>query len=80
MTANQRGIIHLLPLLLVIAVAGVLFFLVATGKLKLPTNIPGTKKEPTVVVKTEYVNPFKKEAQYVNPFDKYKSPFLNVKE
>ncbi|KKS40079.1 MAG: hypothetical protein UV61_C0003G0099 [Candidatus Gottesmanbacteria bacterium GW2011_GWB1_43_11] len=32
-------------------------------------------KAPTVTVKTETKNPFKKETQFVNPFDPVKSPF-----
>jgi len=32
-------------------------------------------KSPTVTVKTEVKNPFKKETQFVNPFDPVKSPF-----
>lgn len=37
------------------------------------------KKEPEVVVKTEYQNPFDKNNQYVNPFSEYKNPFDTLK-
>lgn len=70
----QKGIAHLL-LILVIAVVAILGFLVATGKIKLPGNLSFEKK-PTVAVKTEYENPFKKETQFVNPFQTYKNPFV----
>lgn len=74
---NQKGVLHLIPLLLVAAVIiGVI--LIATGKLKLP-SIPFLQKGPKVELKTEYKNPFKKETQYVNPFETYKNPFTVAK-
>lgn len=74
---NQRGVLHLLPLLLIAAIIiGVI--LVFTGKLKLP-SLPGGQKQPKVELKTEYKNPFKKETQYVNPFETYKNPFTVAK-
>ncbi len=38
-----------------------------------------SKKEPDVLMKTEYENPFAKNAQYVNPFSQYKNPFDRLK-
>lgn len=74
---SQRGIIHLLPLLLIAAVViGVI--LVITGKLKAP-SLPFLSKQPKVELKTEYNNPFNKETQYVNPFETYKNPFTVAK-
>ncbi len=70
----QRGIVHLLPLLLLAIAVVVVGFLVLTGKIKLPGL--SLEKGPTVKVKTEYANPFKKETQYVNPFETYKNPFV----
>lgn len=71
---TQRGIIHLLPLVLIAAlVVGVI--LVLTGKFKIP-SVPFGQKQPKVELKTEYKNPFNKESQYVNPFDQYKNPFV----
>lgn len=70
--ANQRGIAHLLLLLLVAAAVGVLIFLFATGKIKLPFG----QKAPKVEIKTEYKNPFDKKTQFVNPFKQYKNPFV----
>lgn len=74
---NQRGVLHLLPLLLIGAIIiGVI--LVATGKFKLP-SLPFGQKGPKVELKTEYKNPFKQETQYVNPFETYKNPFTVAK-
>ena len=77
MNNQQKGIIHLaLPLLLLIIAAVVIFLLNYFGVIKL--NLPGVslpQKGPTVELKTEYKNPFKKETQYVNPFETYKNPF-----
>ncbi|OGE64404.1 hypothetical protein A3J13_01020 [Candidatus Daviesbacteria bacterium RIFCSPLOWO2_02_FULL_36_8] len=72
---NQRGFIHLLPLILVILVVGA-GFLVYKGIIKLPVSIPFLQNQPKVELKTEYKNPFKKETQYVNPFQTYKNPFV----
>ncbi|TSC66623.1 MAG: Uncharacterized protein CEO21_137 [Microgenomates group bacterium Gr01-1014_80] len=72
---NQRGFLHLLPLLLIVAII-VAVVLVVTGKLKLPFSVPFLQQGPKVDLKTEYKNPFNKETQYVNPFDTYKNPFV----
>lgn len=75
---RQRGFIHLLPLLLIIVVI-VVFVLASKGIIKLPfklPNIPFLSNQPSVSLKTEYQNPFKKESQYVNPFETYKNPFV----
>lgn len=74
---NQRGVLHLLPLLLIAAVI-IGAILVFTGKFKLP-SVPFLQKGPKVSVKSEYANPFKKETQYVNPFETYKNPFTIAK-
>lgn len=74
---HQRGIVHLLPLLLIAAVI-IGAILVFTGKLKLP-SLPFFQKGPKVELKTEYKNPFKQETQYVNPFETYKNPFTIAK-
>lgn len=74
----KKGVVHLLPLLLIGALV-VAFWLLAAKfvfKKKLPFL---DKKDPTVQVKSEYKNPFNKSSQYVNPFDQSKSPFLNLK-
>ncbi|TSC65905.1 MAG: Uncharacterized protein CEO21_303 [Microgenomates group bacterium Gr01-1014_80] len=73
---KQRGIIHLLPLLLVVVLI-IVGFLVYSGKIKLPFSLPFGKKQATnVELKSEYKNPFNKETQYVNPFETYKNPFV----
>ena len=83
---SQKGVVHLLlPLVLLLILGGVLYFLINSGAIKNPfgnilQNIPLIgKKDPTVSVKTEYNNPFKKETQYVNPFETYKNPFAVAK-
>lgn len=68
---HQRGIVHLLPLLIIAAIL-VGIYLFAQGKLQLPSFL---QKKAKVELKTEYQNPFKKETQYVNPFETYKNPF-----
>lgn len=68
---SQRGIVHLLPLLIIVVIA-VVAFLLFQGKIKLPSLF---QQGPKVDLKTSYQNPFKKETQYVNPFDTYKNPF-----
>ncbi|MEK7521508.1 MAG: hypothetical protein AAB599_01760 [Patescibacteria group bacterium] len=74
---NQRGIIHLLPLLLVVAVGA---YFVLQGKVKLPSSLTQlTQKKPEVGLQTTYQNPFDKDSQYVNPFSQYKNPFNNLK-
>lgn len=72
---NQRGIIHLLPLVLVVVLIAAGIFAFSKGFIKLP-SIPFFQKQLTKVeLKKDYKNPFKKETQYVNPFDTYKNPF-----
>lgn len=75
---NQKGIAHILFLVILLVVGiGVGLYLIKNPQiLKSRANFPGFgSKEPTVTVKTEYQNPFKKETQYVNPFQSYKNPF-----
>ena len=75
---HQKGFIHLLFPLLIIAVV-VIIFLVSKGIIKLPFSLPSIpflSNQPKVELKTEYNNPFKKETQYVNPFETYKNPFV----
>lgn len=76
---NQRGIIHLVLLLILLLVVGVvLYILINLGIIKNPLgSLPFFDKEvPKISTKTEYKNPFKKETQYVNPFETYKNPFV----
>lgn len=80
---QQKGFIHLLPVIVVLVLAIAAVILLGSGVVKLPsslTNLLTKKQEPTVEVKEDYKNPFDKEAQYVNPFDQYKSPFLTLQE
>lgn len=75
---TQKGVIHLvLPLLLLLVLGAVLFFLFSTGVIKNPFgNLPFFGKNPAKIsTQKEYKNPFKKETQYVNPFNSYKNPF-----
>lgn len=81
----QKGAIALvIPvlLLLLIAVAGVLYILISQGIIKGPSlpALPGVKKEPTVQLQKQYQNPFDKDAQYINPFTQYKNPFDALKQ
>lgn len=69
---SQRGVIHLLPLVLIVVVVGLGIFLFTKGVIKLPFGA----KQPKVELKTEYKNPFDKKTQFVNPFDTYKNPFV----
>lgn len=72
---NQKGIVHLLvPLIIVALLVGAGLFLYF-GVFK-KTSFNPFKKEAKVELKTEYKNPFAKETQYVNPFDEYKNPFV----
>lgn len=68
---SEKGIIHHLPLMLVVVVAVVAGYLFLQGKVDLSIF----SKKPTVELKEEYQNPFKKETQFVNPFEQYKNPF-----
>ena len=74
---SQKGVLHLLPLLLIAAIV-IGAILVFTGKVKLP-GAPFGQKGAKVEPKKEYNNPFKKETQYVNPFETYKNPFTLAK-
>lgn len=78
---SKRGFTaHILIIVVaIIAIWGlVIWLLIAKGIIKKP-SIPGFKKEPKVELKTEYKNPFDKKTQYVNPFDKFKNPLANLK-
>lgn len=68
---SQKGVVHLLALILITAVA-LLLFLFLSKKLALKTLLP--KKEPKVELQTQYKNPLVKESQFVNPFSR-KNPF-----
>ena len=75
---KQRGIAHILFLVLIVSAAVLVYVLFIKNGVNLP-SLPGGAKEATQVsVKTEYKNPFDKKTQYVNPFDQYKSPFLSL--
>lgn len=71
---DQKGVIHLLPILLVVAV-----LLVAGFFILQKFQSQGGKKEASVSLQTQYKNPFDKSAQYVNPFAQYKNPFDALK-
>lgn len=68
---NKKGIIHLLPLIVIAIVLVGGFFLF--GK-KIQQKITSTR-EPSVNLRSQYQNPFDKKAQYVNPFSQFKNPF-----
>lgn len=78
---KQRGIAHIILLLLVLAaaVALLIYFVLPKLGLNLP-SVPGTSQASKVSIKSEYKNPFDKKTQYVNPFDQYKSPLVNLKK
>ena len=72
----QKGIIHLLPLFVILVALGLVVFLVFTGKINLGSlKIPFLNKKPTVQLQQKYSNPFDIKTQYVNPFDEFKNPF-----
>ena len=77
---TEKGVVHLLFLLVVAAIVGGSYILVTQGIIKIPgislPSIPFFQQKTNVELKSEYKNPFKKETQYVNPFDKYKNPFV----
>ncbi|MEK7498089.1 MAG: hypothetical protein AAB656_04175 [Patescibacteria group bacterium] len=80
--ANQVGIVHLLPLIILALVATVTtgLILVYRGVVKNP--IPGIIKIPVeaqVDLVAEYKNPLDKTSQYVNPFSEFKNPFDALK-
>ena len=76
----QKGIVHILPLILVtVLIVGVLTFLVF-GRGNLAQSVRQavfneTPKPASVSLATEYKNPFDSDSQYVNPFSEYKNPF-----
>lgn len=70
---NRRGIIHLLPFVIIAAILLVVGYLVFGKVLK--GKLPFLKSEPKVALKQEYKNPFDKNTQYANPFDSFKNPF-----
>ncbi len=74
--AKKGFVLHLLPVVIVVIAiwAFVIYLIMQKGAIKNTSFVP--KKEPTVSLKTEYKNPFKKETQYVNPFASYKNPFV----
>lgn len=79
---QEKGVITLVPLLVLVIVLAVLYILISQGLVKSPVKVPGVtpaKKEPAVSLQTQYQNPFDKNTQYVNPFARYKNPFDNLK-
>ncbi len=80
-TNRQAGVIHLvLPLILLLIIAAVVFTVVSLGIIKNPfknLKLSGSKG-PVVSLQTQYQNPFDKSAQYVNPFSAYKNPFDSI--
>lgn len=80
---NQAGVIHLIPLLIVLVIVAVIGFLIYQGVIKTPLSnvIPGKQaQQPEVSLQTQYQNPFDKNTQYVNPFSSYKNPFDALKK
>lgn len=79
--AGVAPIFLILPIVVVIAIIGVLIF--AKGTVKLPgksASAPtGSSEEAQVELKTEYQNPFDKSTQYENPFSEYQNPFDQLK-
>lgn len=79
---NQVGVIHLIPLLIVLVIVAIVGLLLYQGVIKTPLNnvIPGNQsQQPEVSLQTQYQNPFDKSSQYVNPFSSYKNPFDSLK-
>lgn len=80
---QNRGFIHLLPLLLlgVVAFITIGLLLVYNGVVKNPApsllKLPGQKA--SVELKADYKNPLDKTSQYLNPFSAYKNPFDTLK-
>ncbi|OGM32668.1 hypothetical protein A2803_01250 [Candidatus Woesebacteria bacterium RIFCSPHIGHO2_01_FULL_44_21] len=76
---QQRGIIHLLPLVLVgVLVVVLLALAVLSGGLPKSvqqTLLRSTPESVSVSLSQEYNNPFDSNSQYVNPFSTYKNPF-----
>lgn len=71
---DQKGIAHLLVILLVVVAVLVGGFFILQK-----FNPQGGKKGASVSLQTQYKNPFDKSAQYVNPFAQYKNPFDALK-
>lgn len=67
----QRGIVHLIPLLLIGIVIVVVYLLFR--------NTQSSSKNAEVPLKAEYQNPLTLETQYTNPFSEYKNPFDTLK-
>lgn len=80
---KEKGVVHLLFLLIIALIVGGAIFLLTQGIIKIPgfslPSISLLQKTPTASLKEEYKNPFKKETQYVNPFETYKNPFAVAK-
>lgn len=81
---NERGIAHILLILLLLIGIAVGIYLVTNPQIfKSRANLQSltnqNKKDPTVSLQTEYKNPFDKNAQYVNPFTSYHNPFDSLK-
>lgn len=79
---NQKGVINLiLPLVLLLIIGVGVFFLFYLGIIKVPSLpfLSFLQKKPSVAIKEEYKNPFKKETQFINPFQQYKNPFALAK-
>lgn len=80
---NQSGIVHLLPLLLIILIVSVVILLI-TGIIKNPFSKQGLDKSSQKVkagltIQEDYKNPFDTSTQYLNPFATYKNPFESLK-
>ncbi len=78
---HKKGIVtHMaVVIILVIAIWGVVaYLLISKGVIKLPGKF-SLKQEPKVELKTEYKNPFDKKTQYVNPIDQFKNPFVTLR-
>jgi len=80
---NQKGAIVLIaPLVFLLIIAIILFFLISQGIIKNPLkslSLPGQPKESTISLQKQYQNPFDKDTQYVNPFSSYQNPFDTLK-
>ena len=78
---NQKGVAHILLIIILVIGLPVLVYLVGKKTNFLPKAFFQKlgKATPIIDLKTEYSNPFKKETQYVNPFETYKNPFTLAK-
>lgn len=80
MPNSERGIIHLLPLILVaVVIVFIGYVLISKGVVQNP--VPQIIKTSTteVELQADYKNPLSKDSQYVNPFSEYKNPFDELK-